>query len=51
MGVGVGVVGLGIADGTAEGVDGEEAAEARGVVAREGIVKAGFGVAFFAGGF
>src|ERR1700674_604582 len=42
---------LQVADGAAERVRREEAAEARGVVAGEGIVEACFGVAFVAGEF
>src|SRR6266851_7040766 len=49
--VGVSVVGLEVADESAEGVGGEEAAEVGGVVAGEGVVQAGFWVALVAGEF
>src|SRR5215467_1665409 len=57
VGVSVGVVRLKITDGATEGVGGEEAAEAGGVVAGKGVVEAlvghvgGFRVAFVAGEF
>ena len=42
-------MGLEVADCAADGVGGEEAAEAGGVVAREGVVEPSFRVVFVAG--
>jgi len=49
VGVGVGVMGLEVAGGAADRIGREEAAEARGVVAGEGVVQAGFGIVFISG--
>jgi len=50
-GIGIGVVGLGVANGAAETVRGEETAKTGRIEAGEGVVKSSFGVALVTGEF